>query len=193
MSRDESRTNGDGKLVVITGPSGAGKSSISREALRRTGAEFSVSATTRRPRAGETDGREYRFVCREEFETMRDRGELLEWAEVFGELYGTPAGPVRRAVAEGRTILLEIDVQGGLQVHETMPEATFILVLPPDGEELARRLRGRGSEDADSLNRRLSKANEEIETARRSGVYEHVVINDDLEQAINEVVRIVEN
>jgi len=180
-----------GKLVVISGPSGVGKSSIVREVLARTGAVFSVSATTRRPRPGETDGREYHFVDRPTFEAMIARGELLEWAEVFGDYYGTPAGPVREAIDAGRTVILEIDIQGGLQVHEKHPQAVFVLILPPSEAELRRRLAGRGTEANGSLQQRLAKAAEEIRTARDSGVYTHLVVNDDLERAIQEVVEIV--
>jgi guanylate kinase len=168
-----------------------GKSTIAREVVERTDAEFSVSATTRPPRPHEKDGVSYRFVDRETFERMIADGELLEWAEVFGELYGTPAGPVRRAIAEGRTILLDIDVQGGRQVHEAMPDATFVLILPPSDEELARRLRGRGSESERQVRRRLAKAREEIAAAEAEGMYNHRVVNDRLDEAIEAVTRIV--
>ena len=177
--------------MVISGPSGVGKTTIARQVQARTGAAFSVSATTRPPRPDEVEGRDYRFVSRSEFQRMIDDGELLEWAEVFGQLYGTPQRPVRQAVAAGETILLDIDVQGGLQVHRKCPEATFILIVPPDEAELARRLRQRGSEDQPSLARRLAKALEEIRTAQDSGVYNLVVVNDDLEAAINQVVEVV--
>jgi len=187
-----SRPGQRGKLVVLTGPSGAGKSTITREVLRRTGAAFSVSATTRRPREGEADGRDYRFVDRAAFERMVQRGELLEWAEVFGNLYGTPAEPVRRAIADGETVVLEIDIQGGLQVHEKAPDAEFVLIVPPSEQELARRLRGRGSEDEKTIARRLAKAAAERKAAEQSGVYTHCVVNDNLADAVAQVVRIVE-
>ena len=119
-----------GKLVVVSGPSGVGKSTIDKEVVERSGAIFSVSITTRQPRPDEVDGRDYRFVDRETFERMIQRDRLLEWAEVFGNLYGTPSEPVRQAIADGQTILLEIDVQGALQVHEKMPDATFVLIAP---------------------------------------------------------------
>lgn len=180
-----------GKLVVITGPSGVGKSTVLREALRRTGAEYSVSATTRPPRAGEAGGRDYEFVDRATFQGMIDRGELLEWAEVFGELYGTPVKCVRRAVRAGRTIVLDIDSQGGIQVHRKMPQAVFVLIVPPSQEELRRRLRERRTESEQSFQERLAAANREIETARRSGAYQYTVVNDDLESAVRQVVEII--
>ena len=182
-----------GKVVVITGPSGVGKSTIVQEALKRTGAERSVSVTTRRKRPGEVDGRDYRFVGRRTFERMIADGELLEWAEVFGAFYGTPAEPVRKALAAGRKIILAIDVQGGIQVHRKMPEAAFILIVPPDREELARRLRARGSESDEAAQERLSKAYAEIELAKSSGAYNYVIVNDELEEAIQAVVEIVES
>ena len=180
-----------GRLFVVTGPSGVGKSTIVAEAVRRTGAVYSVSATTRRPRKGEIEGVHYCFVDRETFRQMIDAGELLEWAEIYGEYYGTPAGSVREAVDAGRSILVEIDIQGGLQVHQAMPEATFILILPPGEDELKRRLRGRGSEDASALAKRLGQAQKEIQAAEASGVYNHRVINDDLGSAVDKVVDII--
>ena len=182
-----------GRLIVISGPSGVGKSTVVREVLRRTGAVFSVSVTTRRPREGEVDGREYEFVDRLGFEKMIANDQLLEWAEVFGEFYGTPSGAVLDAVAAGKTILLDVDVQGGLQVHRRMPQATFILVLPPSEQELARRLQGRGSEDEKAAARRLAKAKEEIDTAGNSGIYGYCVVNDELETTVEKVVEILNN
>ena len=180
-----------GKLVVISGPSGAGKSTLAREVLHRTDAQFSVSVTTRSPRPSEQDGREYRFVDRPTFRGMIDRGEMLEWAEVFDELYGTPIGPVRDALAGGRTVLLDIDIQGGEQVHRAMPDATFVLIVPPCEAELQRRLEQRGSETPESLAKRLTKADEEIAAATAGGVYNQVIVNDDLEDAVTQIVEIV--
>jgi guanylate kinase len=192
VNTDERRMSQPGKLVVVTGPSGAGKSTILAEALARTGAEFSVSATTRPPRPGEVDGVDYRFVDRETFEKMAGAGEMLEWAEVHGGLYGTPAGSVREAIAAGRTIVLDIDIQGGLQVARTMPDATFVLIEPPDDAELARRLRGRGTDDDEAVARRLGAARKEVQAAVDSGVYNHRVVNDDLATAVGKVVRIIQ-
>ena len=176
---------------MISGPSGVGKSVITRQVLQQTGARFSVSATTRQPREGEQDGREYRFLPRATFEQMIAAGEFLEWADVFDQYYGTPADAVRNALAAGETILLEIDVQGAQQVHDMMPDATFVLVVPPSEDELARRLRGRGSESEAELAKRLGKAATELATARSNGIYAHQVVNDDLDRAIQEVVDIV--
>lgn len=182
-----------GKLVVVSGPSGVGKSTIDKQALARCDAEFSVSATTRPPRHGEVDGREYHFVTRATFEKMIADDRLLEYAEVFGNYYGTPAEPVRQAMADGRTILLEIDIQGGLQVHRRMPEATFVLIVPPSMDELKRRLIERKTEDAESLARRLAKAQQELTTARQSGAYTHEIVNDELFRAVDELLDILTN
>ncbi len=183
-----------GKLVVLSGPSGVGKTTIVSEVRRRTGVLFSVSATTRKPRPGEADGKDYYFVDHEEFRRMIDAGKFLEWAEVFGlgQYYGTPADPVKQAVASGKTIVLDIDVQGGLQVAKAMPDATFVLILPPDDATLEKRLRGRGTEDEATVQKRLAKAKAEIDTAQRSGVYNCRIVNDDLERAVQQVVEIVQ-
>ena len=180
-----------GKLVVISGPSGSGKSTIAAEVIKRTDAKFSVSVTTRSPRPGEVAGRHYRFVSGAEFEIIRRSGELLEWAEVFGRLYGTPTKAVAEALESGQDVLLDIDVQGGMQVHDKMPSATFVLIVPPDSEELARRLCGRGTEDQAELAERLAQAKAETAAARDTGIYDHEIVNDDLERTIDQVVDIV--
>lgn len=180
-----------GKLIVITGPSGVGKSTIVQQVLARTGAAFSVSATTRSPRDGELDKKDYFFIDRNTFQSMVAAGEMLEWAEVFGQMYGTPAGPVLEMIEQGRSVILEIDVQGGLQVHKKVPDATFVLIAPPSMEKLRQRLAGRGSETPEQLETRFSKAQAEIQAARESGIYTIEVINDDLETAIQQVVDIV--
>jgi guanylate kinase len=178
----------EGKLVVITGPSGVGKSTIVERVLDRTGARYSVSATTRQPRPGEEDGRSYHFVDRRTFRDMVDRGQMLEWAEVHGECYGTPAGGVRKAIESGHTIVLDIDVQGAMQVYEKHPDAVFVFVLPPDQRELERRLRLRASEDERRIRARLDAAGKEVAAARKSGIFHHFVVNDDLESATRQVV-----
>jgi guanylate kinase len=182
-----------GKLVVITGPSGAGKSTVVAEVRQRVDVTYSVSATTRQPREGEVDGRDYQFVSRQAFEQMVADGQMLEWATVFGgECYGTPAAPVEAAIAAGQTVILEIDIQGGLQVAQRMPDATFILLLPPDQATLRQRLSGRGTEGDDALTERLAKANEEIRTARDSGVYNIEVVNDDLATTVERIVDLID-
>lgn len=176
---------------MVSGPSGVGKSTVNSQAMKQAGAVYSVSATTRQPRPGEVDGVDYHFVSKDEFEKMIADGELLEWAEVFGNFYGTPSEPVKQQIADGKIVVLEIDVQGGVQVFEKWPDATFILIVAPGEEELAKRLRGRGTEDEESFNRRFGKAKKELQIARDSGAYKHVVVNDDLETAINEVAEIM--
>ena len=180
-----------GKLVVITGPSGVGKSTVVQEVLERTGARFSVSATTRPPRSGETHDRDYHFIDKDSFDAMVEHGEMLEWAEVYSRCYGTPASPVLEAIEAGQTIVLDIDLQGAQQVHKKLPDADFILILPPSDEALAERLRGRATENQQELDKRLSLAREEIIAAEASGLYNYHVVNDDLEQTIRRVVDIV--
>ena len=177
-----------GRVIVITGPSGVGKSSIVSEVRRRGGAVFSVSATTRKPRPGEQDREDYFFVDRDTFRSMVDAGEMLEWAEVFGECYGTPAGPVRQAVAGGKNIILEIDVRGAMQIARKALDATFILIVPPSMDALESRLTGRSSETPRQIDKRLGEAESELRMAAESGIYQHKIMNDDLDAAIEQVV-----
>lgn len=180
-----------GKLVVVTGPSGVGKSTLLEAALERCDAVYSVSATTRKPRPGEVDGVDYQFVDRRQFQAMIAEQALLEWAEVYGEYYGTPAEPVRRGLALGRTIVMDLDVQGGKQVHQRVPEADFVFILPPDETELRRRLAGRGSESPEAVEKRFREARKEIAEAKASGVYNREIVNDQIEPAIAELVGIL--
>lgn len=191
MKNEEHNLNARaGKLVVVSGPSGVGKSTINREAMRRTNAAFSVSVTTREPRAGEIDGADYFFVDRETFKQRIEQDAFLEWADVFGNYYGTLAAPVEATLASGGLFVLEIDVQGAMQVHAKMPDATFVLVVPPSMEELKNRLIGRGTEDQESLQRRLGKSEAELKLSRDSGIYTHEVVNDDVETAVADLITI---
>ena len=181
-----------GCLVVISGPSGTGKTSICDVLLERLpNATWSVSATTRTKRHNETDGENYHFVSRAEFEAMRQRDEFLETAEYVGNLYGTPIQPVRQAVADGQAIIMEIEVQGGIQVADRMPESIRIFVLPPTRETLEARLKGRKTESLEQQERRLREADGEIAVARDSGAYQYFVTNDVLEDTIHEVIDII--
>jgi guanylate kinase len=181
-----------GKLVVISGPSGVGKSTITKAVISRLrDAYLSVSMTTRPQAPGERNGREYWFVSRDEFRRRIEAGLFLEHAEVFGNLYGTPRDKTEAALAAGRTVILEIDVQGGKQVKAIFPQAVMIFILPPTHEALADRIGRRGRESGEVVARRLRAAESEIAAA--SECYDNKVVNDDLERAIDEVIRIVEN
>lgn len=189
-----SSDGGRGKLIVISGPSGAGKTSICQALLARDpSAVWSVSATTRPPRGKEKSGSSYEYVSREEFEARRARGEFLEWAEYVGHLYGTPVKPALEAMETGHNVVLEIDVQGGVQVAERVPHAVRIFVLPPTMESLKARLEGRHTESADQLAKRLAEADGEIGFARDCGSYHHFVVNDVLEDTVAEIEGIIKS
>ncbi len=187
-STDERR----GLLFVIAGPSGVGKGTLVRSVRARVPDRFvlSVSATTRPPRAGEADGVDYLFVDDAGFDRMVDEGEMLEWAEVFhGHRYGTPAGPVELHREAGRDVVLEIDVEGARWVRERVPDAVMILLEPPSRGELERRLRSRGTDSDEGIAERLAKADWEL--AQRD-LFDHRVVNDDLEGASVQVAAIIE-
>lgn len=175
--------------VIFAAPSGAGKTTLAHElGTRRGDIEFSVSATTRDPRPGEREGIDYHFRSEPEFREMIERGELLEWAEVHGNLYGTLRASLDEARSRQHYLILDIDVQGSRQVKKAVPEAISIFVLPPSGEELARRLVGRGSEDSERQRRRLTAAREELMAAPE---FDYVIVNDDLARAVDAVERIL--
>jgi guanylate kinase len=180
-----------GRLVVLVGPSAVGKSTVVRCVRERLPELiFSVSATTREPRPGEVDGVDYHFVSRPEFDRMIDAGELLEWADIHRGLHrsGTPAGPVREALASGRPVLLEVDLNGARSVRKAMPEALHVFMAPPSFEELVQRLVARGTEPAEVIDRRLETAR--IELAARDE-FDSVIVNDDLQQACDELVSLL--
>ena len=179
-----------GLLILISGPSGTGKGTVC-DLLRKNHPEisYSISATTRQPRPGEQDGVNYYFYDKEKFRQMIDAGELLEWAEVYGNYYGTPKQKVLDRLNAGEDILLEIDTQGALNVMKAMPEGLFIFLLPPSLEELANRLKGRGTETEESLQRRLGAAVDEIKIAHN---YRYVVVNDEVEAAEKAIAGIIE-
>lgn len=178
-----------GRLLVVSGPSGSGKSSIVRELLDRLELQFSVSVTTRLPRPGERHGDHYNFVSRRDFEAMIEDGQLLEWAIYNNRFYGTPAAPIESAVAEGRDVLLEIELQGARQIREHRPDAIMFFVAPPSMDELERRLRRRGDTTEEDIEDRLEIAESEMEEAPT--LFDHVVVNEDLDRAIEEIVGLI--
>ena len=188
----EQDTTKNGRLFVISGPSGCGKSTLCRKVLPRTNAGLSVSATTRDRSKSETDGVDYYFLSKKEFKDKIDADEFLEYAQVFENYYGTPAKPVMEKLKDGQTIILEIDVQGAIQVFNRYPEAIGILVLPPSKEILQQRLSQRGRDDKDTIKKRLDKAEWEIEQAQNNKNFKHTVVNDNLDEAIEKMVRIIE-
>ena len=173
-----------GRLFVISGPSGTGKGTICREILKDIRNEFSVSMTTREPREGEEHGREYFFVSHEEFIENINRNNFLEYATVFDNYYGTPKDIVLKKLEKGRNVILDIDVQGGLQVKEAMPEAVLIFLLPPSLAALRSRLENRGTETPEKIEKRLNKALDEIKFI---GEYDYMVVNDVREDAVSDV------
>lgn len=174
-----------GILVVLSGPSGVGKTSVAQRLIDLGGYVRSVSVTTRRPRQNEVDGRDYRFVTEPEFKTLLDTGELIEHAVVHGNKYGTPKQPLREAIKLGMAYLLVIDVEGGSQLRGKGYDSLLLFLAPPDQDELARRLASRGTEDTGQQTERLKAA--EIEMRRAATVYNHIVVNRELKECVDEV------
>ena len=182
-------TNKKGVLVIVSGPAGTGKGTvIGRVGELRGDLRYSVSATTRAPRPGETDGVNYYFKSREEFETMIGAGAFLEYAEYVGNLYGTPAGPVDESLSAGLNVILEIEVQGAAQVMARRPDAVSVFLAPPSLAELESRLRGRGTEDDATIRRRLDTARGELALAKG---YQYIIVNDDVETAARELDAVI--
>ena len=178
-----------GRLFVLSGPSGVGKGTLRENALNDApNLKYSISCTTRKPRDGETDGIEYRFISREKFREDISQGLFLEYAHVHEDYYGTLKADVERELENGHDVLLEIDVQGALQVREKMPGAILIFVAPPSVEVLEKRLRGRGTEAQGSLNVRLENAIKELALKDK---YDYIIVNDDLHSACEELRKII--
>ena len=180
-----------GKLLVVSGPSGVGKGTICKEVVKKTNTMTSVSVTTREKSDIETEGNHYYFISKQEFENRIANNGFLEYAEVFGNYYGTPKDKTEQMLEEGKNVILEIDVQGGIQAKERYPETVMIFILPPDEEALANRIaaRGRGEYKA-TLKKRLEAAAAEIAIGKEK--YDHLVVNDRLEKAVKEVINIIE-
>ena len=177
---------------VISAPSGGGKSSLIAKLLQRfPDLTYSISATTRSPRGDEQDGIHYYFKSKEEFQAMIEGGELAEWNEVHGNFYGTPRGPIDAILSFGGSVILDLDVFGKPNFDKVYPDAVGILIVPPSLEELERRLRGRGTDPDDVIQVRLKNAITELEFAQKNGKYEHTVVNDNFDHALEELVGIV--
>ena len=179
-----------GLLVVLSGPSGVGKGTV-REALFKRGDHnliYSISMTTRKPRDGEVNGREYYFVTKEEFEKNIQEGKMLEYAEFVGNYYGTPLSEIRKQLDQGNEVVLEIEVQGALQVREKMKDAIFIFIAPPTIDALYNRLKSRGTESEDVISERIEKAKRELDLAYK---YDYIVVNDTVENAADRIMAII--
>lgn len=179
-----------GKIVIISGPSGVGKSTICKEVVKRLdNVCLSISVTTRPMAEAEVDGQDYWFLSQQQFRKRINEGSLLEYAEVFGHLYGTPKDNVEEALGAGKTIILEIDVQGAREVKSVCPDAVMVFIFPPTEKELAQRIKNRGREGMEAAEERLEGADTEFAAAWQ--YYEHMVVNDDLEHAVKEVIQII--
>ena len=182
--------NSEGSLIVISGFSGAGKGTVVKRLLNKyDDYALSISATTRKPRSGEVDGREYFFKTREEFLQMIEKKQLIEYAEYVNNYYGTPKEYVLSELAAGKNIILEIEIQGALNIKKQFPDALLIFITPPSASELEKRLYGRGTEDEETIKARLKRAGEEASYASQ---YDYIVVNDNLEDCVDKINKIVE-
>jgi guanylate kinase len=179
------------KLIIITGPSGVGKGTVVKELLdRNKDIWLSISATTRNPRMGEKDGENYYFISDERFKDMIDKKEFLEWAQFAGNYYGTPLSTVNEKIEKGFVVLLEIEVEGAKQIKEKFPEALSIFLLPPSKAELEKRIRNRGTEKEEAINKRLGRANYEIAS---SSEFDFVLTNHDVDETVKGVFKIIKS
>ena len=179
------------KLIIITGPSGVGKGTVVKELLdRNKDIWLSISATTRNPRIGEKDGENYYFISDEKFKDMIDKKEFLEWAQFAGNYYGTPLSTVNEKIEKGFIVLLEIEVEGAKQIKEKFPEALSIFLLPPSKAELEKRIRNRGTEKKEAIDRRLSRADYEIAS---SDEFDFVLTNHDVDETVKGVFKIIKS
>lgn len=178
-----------GLLFVVSAPAGCGKDTILEQVLaKEENVGYSVSATTRAPRPGEVDGTHYFFLTRERFEEMIKNGDVLEYTEYCGNYYGTPKKGVEAMLAEGKDVVLKIEVEGAMNIKKLFPDSCLVFILPPSMQELERRLRKRGTEDEPTIMRRIAQAKNEIDTAVN---YDYFVVNDDLEDAVNDLIAVI--
>lgn len=177
-----------GLLFVVSAPSGCGKGTVLAEVLRDEKFYYSISATTRKPREGEIDGVNYRFLSKEQFESLVNSGGMLEYAQYCDNYYGTPKDMVEKKRLEGKNVILEIEVQGAMQIRKNCPDAILIFILPPSVAELERRLRKRGTETDDVIAKRVAKAAEEIPYAEK---YDYIVVNGALEKAVEDFLAVI--
>ncbi len=183
------KSSTQGLLVVLSGPSGAGKGTLCKQLLKELpNLRYSVSATTREPRPGEVEGKDYYFVSRAQFDAMIDAGQMLEHAEFCGHYYGTPWHAVEQAITAGTDVILEIEIQGALQIKQRFPQGVFIFILPPSLDELASRIKKRGTESSDVIQQRLNEAVRELEYVSE---YDYVVVNDQVELAVEKLTAII--
>lgn len=178
-----------GLLFVVSAPAGCGKDTILEQVLaREDNVGYSVSATTRAPRVGEVDGTHYFFITRERFEEMIANGEVLEYTEYCGNYYGTPRKGVEAMLAEGKDVVLKIEIEGAMNIKKLFPDCCLVFILPPSMRELERRLRKRGTEDEPTIMRRIAQAKNELDAAAD---YDYFVVNDDLEDAVNDLIAVI--
>ena len=182
-----------GLLIVLCGPSGVGKSTISRRLAERHNVLYAVSVTTREQRHGDDDAKTYEYVTRDEFFRRLDQDEFLEYAQVYGAYYGTPKHPALDHLAAGKDVLLEIDVQGALQVAFQYPNALLIFILPPDAPTLLQRLHDRGRDSDEEVLKRFRAAKREIHMAKGAHAFDFFVINDTVDRAVEEIVKIIKH